>query len=264
VSPTTLTAITFDFWDTLVIAPREVATRAIRARHLAEALAAAGIHVADDRLDAAIGEVRRAFDRNWSGNRQFHAEDAVEVLLAHLGEGASALADADRVALVQIVRGDDRVVPSLTPNIAPTLRRLKERNVRLGIICDVGFAPSPVLRRHLDHHGVLGLFDHWSFSDEVGAYKPAPAIFRHALAGLGVDDPATAVHVGDLRRTDVAGARASGMVSVRYTGTNDDGIPPDGDQAAATATELVPEDELEADHIVADHAELPALLGLAR
>ncbi|MEZ5258385.1 MAG: HAD-IA family hydrolase [Ilumatobacteraceae bacterium] len=94
--------------------------------------------------------------------------------------------------------------------------------VRLGIICDVGFTPSPVLRTMLERHGVLGYFDAWSFSDEVGWYKPAAQIFAHAMASLGVEAQESA-HVGDLRRTDVAGALASGMtVMVRYHGVHDD------------------------------------------
>jgi FMN phosphatase YigB (HAD superfamily) len=262
-SPTTLTAITFDFWDTLVHAPREVANREVRTRHLADALAEAGLYATTPMIEAAIDEVRRAFDRSWSGNRQFHAEDAVDVLLKCLADDSADVGPAHRATLVQIVRGDDRLVPSLTPNIADTLRRLKERDVRLGIICDVGFAPSPVLRGHLRHHGVLDLFDHWSFSDEVGVYKPDPVIFRHALDGLGVSDPGTAVHVGDLRRTDVAGARGFGMVSVRYTGSNNDvPVPAEGDRARLGSSGIEPADRIEADHVIADHAELPALLGI--
>ncbi len=118
--------------------------------------------------------------------------------------------------------------------------------MKLGIICDVGFTPSTTLRDHLIRHGVLPLFDHWSFSDEVGAYKPSPAIFQHALDGLDVVAPERVAHVGDLRRTDVAGARAMGMVSVRYTGINDDDTQP----------------EPEADNVIAHHSELPEALGI--
>ena len=70
-------------------------------------------------------------------------------------------------------------------------------------------------------------------------------IFDHALGGLGVD-AAHAAHVGDLRRTDVAGARAMGMVAVRYTGVFDDDTQP----------------EPEGDHVVDHHAKLPAVLGI--
>ena len=93
---------------------------------------------------------------------------------------------------------------------------------------------------------MLELFDHWSFSDEVGAYKPDPAIFEHALAGLGGVAPSSAAHVGDLRRTDVAGARAMGMTAVRYTGAFDDDSQPDP----------------EGHHVVGAHAELPGVLGI--
>jgi FMN phosphatase YigB (HAD superfamily) len=90
---------------------------------------------------------------------------------------------------------------------------------------------------------VLALFDHWSFSDEVGWYKPDRRIFEHALAGLGGVDPGRAAHVGDIRRTDVAGAQAMGMLAVRYCGISDD-------------TDSGPEGDV----VVADHAHLSAAL----
>ena len=105
--------------------------------------------------------------------------------------------------------------------------------------------PSTILREHLEKHGLLEWFDHWSFSDEVGVYKPDRRIFDHALAGLGGVDPAEAAHIGDLRRTDIAGAKALGITAVRYTGVFDD--PP---------AEGLPE----ADLVVADHADLATAL----
>jgi putative hydrolase of the HAD superfamily len=113
-------------------------------------------------------------------------------------------------------------------------------------------SPSPVLRGILEDHGVLDRFDHWSFSDEVGVYKPHPEIFEHALAGLGGVAPERAAHVGDLHRTDVAGAKAMGITAIRYKGSNDD-VGDVGDMG-----ELI-----HADHVIDDHAEIPALLGLA-
>ena len=134
---------------------------------------------------------------------------------------------------------------ALLPGAEDCLRELHGAGIRLGIICDVGMTPSRALRDNLEHHGVLSLFEHWSFSDDVGAYKPAPEIFRHALAGLGVTDPARAAHVGDRRRTDVAGARAAGMVAVRYTGAVDD-----------PAVDGLPE----GDHVLDDHGLLAEAL----
>ncbi|MGN6558630.1 MAG: HAD family hydrolase, partial [Solirubrobacterales bacterium] len=77
-------------------------------------------------------------------------------------------------------------------------------------------------------------------SDETGHYKPAPQSFEAALSSLGVR-PEEAIHVGDLRRTDVAGAAALGMRTVRYRGMHDDADTESG---------------VEADFVVASHAEL--------
>ncbi|OWY61922.1 hypothetical protein B7486_61195 [cyanobacterium TDX16] len=85
----------------------------------------------------------------------------------------------------------------------------------------------------------------------MGVYKPDPTIFEHALAGLDAPAERTA-HVGDLRRTDVAGALQMGMVAVRYTGIADD------DDVALGEGHVAPE----ADLVVHDHADLPALLGI--
>jgi putative hydrolase of the HAD superfamily len=141
-------------------------------------------------------------------------------------------------------------VPPLAPNVAEALEALRSRGIRLGIICDVGMTPSTVLRRYLDSYGLLDHFDHWSFSDEVGVYKPHREIFDHALGGLGGVDPGRAAHVGDLRRTDVAGARAVGLTAVRYRAVHDDPEPDD-------ASEIV-----EGDHVIDDHLELLDALGL--
>jgi len=101
-----------------------------------------------------------------------------------------------------------------------------------------------VVRRLLDG---LGLLDHLavqSFSDEVGFPKPDHRPFLAAIEPLGVS-PLDVVHVGDLKRTDVAGARALGMRSVRIRARHDDAS-----------------EGPEADRVVDSHADLAALLGL--
>jgi FMN phosphatase YigB (HAD superfamily) len=119
--------------------------------------------------------------------------------------------------------------------------------LKLGIVCDVGLTSSTTLRERLERFGLLRHFDHWSFSDEVGSFKPFPPIFEHAMAGLGIDEPAAIAHVGDGRRTDVAGALAMGMTAVRATWFADRG----------------PETGPEADYVVADIRDVPTVLGLA-
>ena len=59
------------------------------------------------------------------------------------------------------------------------------------------------------------------FSDEVVVQKPGNEIFAKAIAELGVRPP-EAIHVGDLRRTDIAGARDIGMHAARFRRIHDD------------------------------------------
>lgn len=132
----------------------------------------------------------------------------------------------------------------LSPDIRSCLAVLSEREIRLGIVCDVGFTGGELLRDFLGREGLLEHFSGWAFSDEVGHYKPSPQIFQAALGALGAE-PAAAVHVGDLRRTDIAGARGVGMRTVRYRGLHDDSGADGGE---------------EAEFVVDSHSELPDLI----
>lgn len=102
-----------------------------------------------------------------------------------------------------------------------TIEALKREGIGLGLVCDTGLTPGRVVREMLDANGLLDHLDVLCFSDEVGVPKPGAEIFEKALAGLGVRPP-EAIHVGDLRRTDIAGARNIGMHAARFRGVHDD------------------------------------------
>jgi putative hydrolase of the HAD superfamily len=76
----------------------------------------------------------------------------------------------------------------------------------------------------LERAGLSPLVDGVVTSAAVGAPKPAPAIFEHALALAGVA-PARARHVGDSLAEDVAGARAVGIhpILLRRDGSREPG-----------------------------------------
>lgn len=242
----TVEAVTYDFWNTLVRENTNLWD--YRSKAWGELLAAHGHQVDLVVLKAAFEAGWRAYVANWNANIPFGAADALAVALTTLGiEADDELSGA---LLDVIVDPPLDQQPSLNPNLVATLGALRDAGVRIGIICDVGLTPSVVLRRHLDRQGALDYFDHWSFSDEVGVYKPDATIFRHALDGLGGIDPAACAHIGDLRRTDIAGAKGLGMTAVRYTGVFDDPALPDAPH-------------IEADHVIDDHAALPDVLGIA-
>ncbi len=126
-----------------------------------------------------------------------------------------------------------------------TLESLAEGGVRRALVCDTGFTPGRVVRRLLEEQGLGDLLEAHCFSDEVGVPKPGNEIFAKALAELGVRPP-EAVHVGDLRRTDIAGAHDFGMHAVRFRGVHDDRT-----------------DAPEAGNVIDRHEQLLEILGLS-
>jgi FMN phosphatase YigB (HAD superfamily) len=241
---TAVEAVTFDFWETLCRrAPG--ALEAARSESLTAVLAQAELVVEADVLDRVLHDVWTTWEAEWAAGRAYYGPEAaggvVDLLLA---EGLPV--EPLRKALVAaFLATHEHADLFLVDGVADVLGTLSTHGIRLGIICDVGFIESRLLRRALERHEVLHRFQHWSFSEEVGAYKPDRRIFEHALAGLGGVAPAHAAHVGDLRRTDVQGARAAGMLAVRFAGVNDD------------ASDLP-----DADVVIRSYAELPAALGL--
>ena len=242
--PPELEAVTFDYWNTLCWEEAGHLT-GLRIEAWAGLLEEAGFACERSLLGAVLGETWQRYVEHWTSNQQHQATTAAEEMLERLGFDVPPRVRRSLVEAFTSV--GERATLHLTPNVEPCLRRLKDAGLRIGIICDVGWTSSVILRSHLERHGVLELFDHWSFSDDVGHYKPSPVIFEHALAGLGGVSGDRAAHVGDIRRTDVAGAQGMGMLAVRYTGISDD------------TTQDTPEGDL----VIADHADLPAALGIA-
>ncbi len=93
------------------------------------------------------------------------------------------------------------------PNVIPTLKALKDKGLKLGIVTD---APRAKARRRLEMMGIKKYFDVIVTVDDTGMEKPNPKPFRKALDKLRV--PASEVlFVGDIPLRDVKGASEVGM-----------------------------------------------------
>jgi putative hydrolase of the HAD superfamily len=232
-------AVTFDFWNTIAQVPAGAMTEA-RVRALAIACEEGGVEVETAAVSAALEQIGAHWERSWAEGVHLHPQRAVEILVRELGaEGA-----AEELVGEAFLGAHREVELELTPQVGEVLAELAGRGVRLGIVCDVGFTGGEALRGFLDRAGLLRHFSGWAFSDEVGHYKPDPRIFEAALASLGAV-PGEALHIGDLRRTDVAGAAALGMRTVRYRGVHDD---------------LDSAPGVEADHVLDHHRDLLTVL----
>jgi FMN phosphatase YigB (HAD superfamily) len=231
-------AVTFDFWNTIAVEPVPGSMRDARHAAVLAACESNGLEMDADTLAGHVTEVIRGRERAWTEGVHVSPTEGAQRLVTALGLEPPA-GEAVSEAFLGVGRG---VKLGLAPEIGPTLERLRADGLVLGIVCDAGFTGGAILRDFLASQGLLEHFSGWGFSDEVGAYKPAPEIFESALAMLDTE-PAAAVHVGDLRRTDIAGARAVGMRTVRYRGLADD-----------------PDPGPEADFVLDDHRDLPDLV----
>ncbi|MGI9643185.1 MAG: HAD family hydrolase [Acidimicrobiia bacterium] len=237
-------AITFDYWNTLIAEDHSRHDRQVAAWQ-AE-LSEAGYSVTVEQVQQSFAEAWKAYEQRWEANVQTRFVDIVEVVLGALEIRADS-ETVEHLVAIQANLAAEQEMP-LIDGVEKVLAELIDRGVRIGIVCDVGVTPSPVLRTRLERNGVLESFDHWSFSDEVGVYKPDRRIFEHAMAGLEMTDASRMAHVGDLRRTDIAGARGMGMTSVRFRGVVDDPV--------------TDENPHEGDHVIDRHDQLLNALGL--
>lgn len=236
-------AVCFDCWGTLLVESNGDAIHRRRVEHVRDCAAEHGSPVT---IQAARGALDRAWHHHW--NRWVGGEPSSAIDIAHhalsaleVDETGAAADLVDRLAAT--VGGDD---VRAGPGARRTLENLSRAGLRLALVCDTGFTTGEGVRRLLDANGLLRWLEVQAFSDETGVAKPHPRIFQHALTAIG-PEPQRAMHVGDLRRTDVAGARALGMKTVRIRWAHDD-----------------TSDFPEADAVVDSHDDLGALFGLGR
>jgi HAD superfamily hydrolase (TIGR01509 family) len=106
---------------------------------------------------------------------------------------------------------------------------LRRRGLKTGIVANSWPEPARLLRADVERYGLAGELDVQVWSEEVGARKPEPAIFMHALDRLGID-PVDALFVGDGLENDVQGAGDVGMTTVQalwFRADDTPGIEPD-------------------------------------
>ena len=114
------------------------------------------------------------------------------------------------------------------PEVAPLLRLLRERGIKVGVLSNTLW-PRSAHERVFLRDEVLGLIDGAVYSSEIPWAKPHPEAFRAAMTAISVDDPAACVFVGDRPYDDVHGAKEAGMRAVLIPHSDvppfDDAIP---------------------------------------
>jgi len=237
-----LSVVTFDCWNTLVVESDWVCAHGLRVSALERAARDAGRESSRERVTAAFDAAWARHMELWESGVASGALEVARWASEELGLAPSGPAfDSLHAAFEEASHSGD---VSAVAESVETLAALAASGIRLGLICDTGLTPGRVVRQHLARLGLLAFLEVTIFSDEWSRTKPDPALFHAALAALDCA-PEAAAHVGDLRRTDVAGARAVGMRSIRIRAIHDDRT-----------------GHAEADAVVASHGELRALAGV--
>jgi len=99
------------------------------------------------------------------------------------------------------------------PEVAPLLRYLRERGIRVGVLSNTMW-PRTAHERVFRRDEVLSLIDGAIYSSEIPWVKPQAQAFRAAMAAVGMTDPGECVYVGDRPYDDVHGAKSMGMRAV--------------------------------------------------
>ncbi|MBC8497724.1 HAD family hydrolase [Candidatus Bathyarchaeota archaeon] len=208
-------AVTFDLWNTLM---ENKDFTEPRINSLKRDLEVESLFFTDSELLRAYNSASDHYRREWEQNHShLNVERRVEHILKELRIPFTA--DLIRSVIDSFMNAYVVDPPALKEGVEETLEALNGE-YRMGIISDTGVTPGSIICEHLEGHELLHYFTSTVFSDEVGYCKPDPKVFEKALNELKVRSE-EAIHVGDLLRTDVAGAKGIGMKAVWVSDTGD-------------------------------------------
>ena len=213
-----LKAITFDFWQTLYADSDSnwQKRQAIRVKHCHTYLGSRDYTCTLDDVEFGLEEAYNLVASLWHQHKGISVKRCLhrfaEVLHLQLeAEDFDQLIACLGAAFLE-------VPPIIMPYLKPVISRLSE-SYPLGIISDSALTPGSFARKLMARDGILQYFTAFTFSDETDYTKPQVVQFHSTLAQLNAE-PAEAVHVGDIFRTDIVGAKNAGMKAIRFAGFN--------------------------------------------
>ncbi len=251
-----ITAITFDFWDTIAIDDSDEPKRAAlglpgkaesRIQLFSEHVIRNHPQITPEQARKAYRCANERFNDDWHND---HRTPSVTTRLYYAyeylglepepGHYAKIVREVDELVR-EIEAMEIRIAPDFAPGIHQVIPQLAS-DYTLGIISDTIHTHGRGLRHLLQQQGLLQYFSYFIFSDEIRASKPSTEVFRQAILGLDMF-PHEIVHIGDRESNDVDGPLAMGMRSILFTGIIDRGS-----------------DKTRANGICRDYAQLPALI----
>ena len=213
-----LKAITFDFWQTLYADSEQnwQNRQAVRIKLCHAYLNNQGYGCALDDVGFGLEEAYNLVMTLWHQ----HKGVSVKRCMQRFSESLEIrLQEPDLDALIACLGAAFlEAPPVMIPHVKPVVARLSEK-YPLGIISDSALTPGSFVRKLMGRDSILQYFKTFTFSDETDYTKPEVVQFHTTLAELKTE-PSAAVHIGDIFRTDIVGAKNAGMKAIRFTGFN--------------------------------------------
>lgn len=218
---TNITAVTFDLWQTLLLDNRELgsARAMVRLEGTQKALSRFGEAYELEYIREAYRACYQHCRLIREGGLDVSFNEQVEIFVNNINDGLVDRLDQETLQEIARVYADSFLVCPPKPHVQAlaVLQDIKAMGLDLGLISNTGMTPGTTFRVFLEQHGMLGLFDTLTFSDEVKLAKPNDEIFLMTLRAMGAS-PSETIHVGDHVINDVVGAKRLGMKTVWITG----------------------------------------------
>jgi putative hydrolase of the HAD superfamily len=247
-------AIAFDLWETLITEDSAIGKRQERLRlhRLEQILAARGFAAEASRIEVAYRRLwHRCHELYWSADRDVPCRRQVEHFLEGLELDPASFEPQVLDELEHAyAHAALEILPQVVSGAHETLRALKSRELRIGLISNTGRTPGSVLRQILDRLGLGPSIDAMVFSNEHGQCKPQASIFAALRDALDVPYDEM-MFVGDNLYVDVYGAQRCGMRGVHF-------VPPV--RGAAVAPPFEHGLEIHPDVTINDLRELPPIV----
>ncbi len=210
-----LKVITIDFWNTLFDSSNGINRNKLRKLAILKEIEQYQIEFTDEIFDKALKESWEFFNNIWMNEQRTPKSlDTIEFFWNSIGlsHNPGAIERIDRV----FAESSLDYPPALMEGAKEALPLLAEK-YKLAIVSDTGFTPGVLLRVLLEKNDILQYFSSFSFSDETGVSKPHKNAFLKVLNELNTA-PNDALHIGDIEKTDVIGAKQIDMYAIRFTG----------------------------------------------
>jgi len=209
-----LDTITFDLWNTLIyFSPEDnLKFKNKRVEGFIEVLKNIGVNLSREEMEKAYDESSERYKPIREREEDISTREQVQIILDCLGTHCFKEFDEEVLNRLEEVLANQILteLPTLEEGSEEILSYLKNKNFKIGLICNTGRTPGKVLREVLKRKNIFQFFKVLTFSDELRIRKPNSKIFISTLKALD-SSPDSSLHIGDLLESDILGAKRCGM-----------------------------------------------------